>query len=122
MLGRANSGRIERAMESRPHSFADFWPHYVLAHRHPATRAFHCSGTLVGWALVILAIVRREPWFVLAALVVPYAFAWFSHFFVEHNRPASFGHPLWSWWADQRMVALILTGRMSAEVRRAAQD
>jgi hypothetical protein len=108
-------------MESRPRRFADFWPHYVLAHRHPVTRAFHCAGTLLGWAIFLLAIVDHRPWLVLAALVVPYALAWFSHFLVEHNRPATFDHPLWSWLADQRMVRLILTGRMNEEVRRFAE-
>jgi len=44
--------------------------------------------------------------------------AWISHFFVEHSRPATFEHPLWSWWADLKMVALMLTGKMSEEVRR----
>jgi len=38
---------------------------------------------------------------------------------VEHNRPATFEHPLWSWRADQKM-ALMLTGKMSDEVRRCA--
>ena len=103
-----------------PRNFDEFWPHYVLAHRHPLTRAFHCVGTLAAWGLLGAAIVRRDAWFVLAALVVPYALAWFSHFFVEHNRPATFGHPLWSWLADQKMVALILSGRMGEEVRRSA--
>jgi hypothetical protein len=51
-------------------------------------------------------------------LFLPCALAWVSHFFVEHNRPASFEHPLWSWWADQRMVALMLAGKMNQEVRR----
>jgi hypothetical protein len=60
----------------------------------------------------------RRPWWILAALVMPYGFAWFSHFFVEHNRPATFGHPLWSWFADQKMVAMMLSGKMGAEVRR----
>ena len=35
-----------------------------------------------------------------------------------HNRTATFGHPLWSWWADQKMVALMLAGKMSDERRR----
>jgi len=109
-------------MDTPPRRFADFWPEYVLAHRQAATRAFHCVGTIVGWALVVLAIVFRDAWFLLAALVVPYALAWFSHFFVEHNRPATFGHPLWSWLADQRMVGMILTGRMTKEVRRLAGE
>jgi hypothetical protein len=40
--------------------------------------------------------------------------------FAEHNRPATFEHPLWSWWADQKMVALMLSGKMAEEVRRCA--
>jgi hypothetical protein len=51
-------------------------------------------------------------------VVVSYGLAWTAHLFVEHNKPATFGHPLWSWWADQRMVFLMLTGRMGDEVRR----
>src|ERR1700684_1149913 len=39
-------------------------------------------------------------------------------FFVEHNRPATFGHPLWSWLADQKMVAMVLAGKMGGEVKR----
>jgi hypothetical protein len=90
----------------------------VLAHRHPVTRRFHFVGTLLAWGLLAAAIVLREVWLVLAALVVPYALAWFSHFFVEHNRPPTFRYPLWSWLADQRMVGLMLVGKMSEEVRR----
>ena len=104
-----------------PRSFAEFWPHYVLAHRHPLTRAFHFTGTLLAWTLLIAAIARRGGWLVLAALLVPYALAWLSHFFVEHNRPATFDHPLWSWLADQKMVGLMLSGRMGEEVHRCAE-
>ena len=106
-----------------PRTFAEFWPQYVLAHRRPTTRAFHCAGTLLAWALLAAAILLRpawRAWLVPAAAVAPYALAWLSHFFVEHNRPASFGHPLWSWWAEQKMVALMLVGKMAEEVRRCA--
>ncbi len=105
-------------MTQAPSNFSEFWPYYVLAHSQPLTRLFHFAGTLLGWVLLVTAIALRRPWLVLAALVVPYALAWFSHFFVEHNRPATFGHPLWSWLADQKMVTFILVGRMAAEVRR----
>ena len=60
----------------------------------------------------------RNWWLIAAALLVPYALAWISHFFVEHNKPASFEHPLWSWWADQRMVFFVLVGRMESEVQK----
>lgn len=105
-------------MAARPGTFAEFWPAYVRAHSHAATRWFHTVGTLAGWTIFVAAIVLRRPWGILLALVAPYAFAWFSHFFIEHNKPATFGHPLWSWWGDQKMVALTLAGRMEAEVRR----
>lgn len=103
---------------SREPSFASFWPEYVRAHSHPGTRAIHLAGTLAGWALLIAAIALRHWWWIGLALIVSYALAWVSHFFVEHNRPATFEHPLFSWWADQRMVALMLSGKMNAEVRR----
>lgn len=92
-----------------------------MAHRQLATHIFHTIGTLSGWSLLIAAIVLRKPWLILAAVVIPYAFAWFSHFFVEHNRPATFGHPLWSWLADQKMVAMVLAGKMNQEVERCAR-
>ncbi|MFY9584586.1 MAG: DUF962 domain-containing protein [Candidatus Acidiferrales bacterium] len=100
-----------------PRSFGESWPQYVLAHRHPATCAFHFTDT------GRLGAARRgnpvaQPVAGAAALLLPYALAWFSHFFVEHNRPATFGHPLWSWLADQKMVALMLVGKMANEVRR----
>jgi hypothetical protein len=107
---------------NKPETFAEFWCFYVLAHRQLATRIFHTIGTLSGWSLLVAAIILRKPWYVLAAVVAPYASAWCSHFFIEHNRPATFGHPLWSWLADQKMVAMVLTGKMNEEVKRCSED
>ena len=101
-------------------SFAGFWPEYVRAHKEKSTRVLHCVGTLMGWGILVAAVATRHWWWIAVALVVPYALAWIGHFFVEHNRPASFEHPLWSWWADQRMVGMMLMGRMEEEVRRQA--
>src|SRR5215469_158801 len=112
---------ISRTMNSQ-NNFASFWPEYVRAHSRPGTRAIHLAGTLGGWALLVAAVALRRWWWIALALVVSYALAWLSHFFVEHNRPATFEHPLWSWWADQKMVALMLTGKMSDEVRRCASE
>jgi hypothetical protein len=99
-------------------SFAEFWPIYVRAHSRPATRVVHLIGTLGGWMLVGAAIAERRWWWILVAIAVAYGLAWASHFFVEHNMPATFDHPLWSWWADQRMMFLMVTGQMGREVRR----
>ena len=102
-------------------TFAEFWPGYVRAHSEESTRVMHCVGTLLGWAILVAAIFTRHWWWIGLALVVPYALAWISHFFIEHNRPATFEHPLWSWWADQKMVAMMLVGKMGEEVKRASQ-
>lgn len=99
-------------------TFAEFWPEYVRAHGRPATRVVHTIGTLLGWMLLGAALASRQWWLIVVALVLPYAMAWISHFFIEHNKPASFGHPLWSWWADQRMVFLTIMGRMGEEARK----
>jgi hypothetical protein len=99
-------------------TFADFWPVYVRAHSRPATQVVHCAGTIFGWMLLGGALATRRWWWIAAALLVAYGLAWLSHFFVEHNMPATFEHPLWSWWADQRMMFLTLIGQMGNEVRK----
>ena len=101
-------------------NFANFWPVYVRAHSRPGTRAIHLAGTLARWMLLVASVTLQRWWCIALALVVSYALAWISHFFVEHNRPATFKHPLWSWWADQKMVALMLTGKTGDEARRCA--
>ena len=102
-------------------SFEEFWPFYVREHSRPATRALHAAGTITATAfLFALAATGRWPWLPLA-LVPGYAAAWVGHFFVEHNRPATFKHPLWSLMGDYKMVALMLAGRMGAEADRYAE-
>jgi hypothetical protein len=99
-------------------TFAEFWPHYVLAHRRPATRALHAVSSLMPLVFIVVAIVRGNAWWVLGGPVAAYAIAWFSHFFIEHNRPATWEHFWLSLAADYKMFALMLTGRMGEEVRR----
>ena len=100
-------------------SFAEFWPHYVAEHSRPGTRALHAAGTTTSTMLAVaLVATGRWRWLPLA-FVTGYAAAWAGHFLVEHNRPATFQHPLWSFAADYKMVALMLTGRMGGEVERA---
>ena len=98
-------------------TFADFWPHYVRAHSRPRTRVLHAIGSTLALACIALAI-SVNAWFLLAAPVIGYAFAWYGHFFVEHNKPATFGHPFYSLAADYVMVFKMVTGRMAEEVER----
>ncbi len=98
-------------------SFGDFWPLYVRAHSRPRTRLLHAIGSVSALVCVTLGL-AKSLWFLPAAPLVGYAFAWYAHFFVEHNKPATFGHPFYSLAADYRMVFLMMAGRMNEEVRR----
>ncbi len=100
-------------------TFAEFWPFYLREHSQPATRTLHFAGTTLSLALLFAAVALHDGWLVPAAVVCGYAFAWVGHFFVEHNRPATFEYPLWSLAADWKMWALALTGRLAPELRRA---
>jgi hypothetical protein len=100
-------------------SFKEFWPHYVADHSLPATRALHLAGTTAALACAA-ALVAKGRWKLLPLALIPgYGAAWIGHFFVERNKPASFKYPLWSFIADYKMVALMLAGKMEAEVERA---
>jgi hypothetical protein len=99
-------------------SFQDFWPYYLAEHSQPATRALHAAGTIASLGLIVaLSATHKWAWLPLA-LVVGYGAAWIGHFFIEHNRPATFQHPLWSFMGDYKMLALMLTGRLNAELAR----
>ena len=98
-------------------SFHDFWPYYVRAHSKARTRILHAVGSVLAILSVALAF-SFNLWFLLAAPLVGYTFAWYAHFFVEHNKPATFGHPFYSLAADYRMLFLMMAGRMDAEVAR----
>lgn len=97
--------------DPRFRSFDEFYPFYLSEHRHVVSRRLHFCGTTIALALLITAIVTRNGWLVLAALLQGYAFAWVGHFFFEHNRPATFQYPLFSFMGDWRLWWDILRGR-----------
>lgn len=99
-------------------SFAEFWPFYLSEHSHPATRVLHLIGTSGGIALIVYLVASGRWWLFPLGLIVGYGCAWIGHFMIEKNKPATFQYPLWSFMGDYKMIALMLTGRMSGEVER----
>jgi hypothetical protein len=98
-------------------TFADFWPYYVRAHSRARTRVLHAIGSVMAVVTLGLAF-ALSLWFLIAVPIVGYSFAWYAHFFVERNKPATFGHPFYSLAADYRMTFLMMAGRMDEEVSK----
>ena len=103
-------------------NYREFWDFYVSEHSLPATRVLHFIGTSLGIVLLIFFVYRGQWYFIPVFLIVGYAFAWFAHFVVEKNKPASFRFPLWSFISDFRMMWFMITGRMGREVERVHGD
>jgi hypothetical protein len=99
-------------------SYEEFWPHYVRAHTKRSTRLIHAAGTTAVLATLAAFAVTGKAKYLLLAPVLGYGPAWYSHFFVEGNVPATFGNPLWSLRGDFEMVYRMATGTMDAEVER----
>ena len=104
-------------MSKRYQSFSQFWPFYVSEHSLPRTRLWHFVGTASLLPIILIA-VFYNLYLLLLLPLFGYGFAWYSHFFVEKNRPATFRYPLWSLVGDFRMFALMCLGKMDAEVER----
>ena len=92
-------------------SYEDFWPFYVGQHSKPLTRKFHLFGTLTAVAAAGGLVASRRVRYVPLLPVWAYGWAWTSHFTIEKNKPATFGHPLWSFRGDWQMIWYMLTGR-----------
>lgn len=93
-------------------TFQDFYPFYLREHAHPVSRRLHFAGTSLSLALLIAALISQQWWLIGVAFVQAYAFAWIGHFFFEHNRPATFVYPWFSFRGDWRMWWDILTGKI----------
>ncbi len=106
-------------MGERIATYREFWPHYLREHARPATRAIHFFGTAIATASLGGLILSGNLWFLPAILIGGYGPAWTAHFFVEHNRPATFQYPLWSLVSDYRMAWTWLTGRLGDELAKA---
>ena len=99
-------------------TYAEFWPFYLGEHSRPATRAFHYAGTLAFIAIAAYAIATATWWALAAGVIAAYGFAWFSHFAIERNKPATFTYPAWSLISDFRMLGYALAGRIGAELEK----
>lgn len=98
--------------EKRFARFRDFYPYYLSEHRDRTCRRLHFIGTTLVLCCLAAAIGSWNAWWLLGMPLAGYGFAWAGHFFFEHNRPATFRYPLYSFMGDWVMYRDILYGRM----------
>jgi hypothetical protein len=93
-------------------SFAEFYPFYLAEHTNAVSRRLHFVGSSLVLGCVLAALLTRDAWWLLGAPLCGYGFAWAGHFFFEHNRPATFSHPVYSFVGDWIMYKDLLTGKI----------
>ena len=100
----------------RYQTFEEFWPFYLQEHSNALNRTLHLIGTGGVISTVIAALVTLQPLLLIVAPVCGYGFAWFGHFVVQKNRPATFTYPLWSLAADFKMFFLAVSGKLGTHL------
>lgn len=128
--GKNSAQAVPRITESRPTQYRyvwerdhyetlkAFWPFYLHEHSRRSNRLLHFVGSTLALVLAAVGIGTGTYILLLVALVSGYAFAWFGHFFIEKNRPATFKYPLKSFVSDWRMWYAMLTGNINHELKK----
>lgn len=96
----------------RFNSFHEFYAFYLGEHSNRVCRRLHFIGSALVLATVGAALASGHYAMLWLAPVFGYGFAWIGHFAFERNRPATFRHPLYSFFGDWRMAWDILRGRV----------
>jgi hypothetical protein len=103
----------EKPMTDSPRfkSFSEFYPFYLEEHSDRRCRALHYIGSSLVITILIYAVQSRQYATLWLLPVIGYGFAWTGHFFFEHNRPATFKYPFYSFMGDWVMLKDFLSGR-----------
>jgi hypothetical protein len=102
----------ERRMSARYASFREFDPFYLSEHADRTCRRLHFAGSTLVLIVLAVACLSRQWLLLLLLPLLGYGFAWVGHFFFEHNRPATFTYPFYSFAGDWVMYWQIVTGRI----------
>ena len=103
-------------------TFEEFWPHYVRMHTRRETHLLHAAGSLACLASLMAAVLMRQPVLALLGPIADYGLAQASHRLFEANRTTPWKNQAWHTRAELRMLRLVLSGRMRAEVERVASS
>jgi|SRR5580704_5171136 hypothetical protein len=98
-------------------NYDEFFEFYLREHSDAGNRRMHAVGMFLGFLVAVVSFTTGHPWYALLWIPIGYGFSFAGHFLIEKNKPATFGHPFWSFISDFRMLALMMTGRLDARVQ-----
>jgi hypothetical protein len=75
-------------------------------------------GTLLLIISLIIGIVTGKLVFYFIIPFLGYGFAWFGHFFIEKNKPATFTYPFYSLASDFVMFWDTITGQIKSKLEK----
>lgn len=120
VLASSSAMHREAAMVKESYAtFDDFWLDFLRAHSKPVTRAFHYAGMLAAIVLGALFAISGHVYLLILAILAPYVLGFASHAFIEHNKPVSLKHPVYSVRGAVQMFALWVSGALAPELSRA---
>ncbi len=93
-------------------SFEEFYPFYLSQHQDQTCKRLHFVGSSLGLLGLGAAVVTGKKRYIAAGIVAGYGCAWVGHFFFEHNKPATFQYPLYSFMGDWVMYKDMVTGKI----------
>jgi hypothetical protein len=95
-------------------SLGHFYTFYLCEHSLPTTKLFHFIGTFNALNFISSFVTSGlNPLHLLFGVGQAYGFAWFSHFFLEANRPAALDYPFYSFASDFAMLFDLLSGSLT---------
>lgn len=100
-------------------SLKEFWPFYLSEHQNETNRMLHFIGSGAGLFWLSKAIRKKNPLYLLAAILNGYGCAWIGHFFYEKNKPAAFDYPVKSFASDWLLFYSILANKLQEELDKA---
>ena len=98
-------------MKKKFNSFKEFYPYYIGEHENKYNKLVHFIGTTLFLIFFINLIFTAEINYLAYAFLSGYGCAWFGHFFIEKNKPATFYFPFYSFIGDWVMFTEILKGK-----------
>ncbi len=93
-------------------SFEEFYPFYLSQHENSTCRRLHFVGSTLGLVGLGAAMLTGKKRYIAAGIAAGYGCAWVGHFFFEHNKPATFKYPVYSFMGDWVMYKDMLTGKV----------